>query len=104
MTLGIRSGGSDENGRALLRRDSGSASTIKFMEDVEPLGLMHCWWLCKIIELLSKLVGQFFIMINIFLLYYPVFFPRPKVSICLHASEIMRHEQEFTVKKVRVYF
>lgn len=56
------------------------------------------------IQLLSKLVRQFFIKINIFLLYYPVFVPRPKGSIfCMHQSSV-RHEEEFTVKKVRVYF
>lgn len=43
------------------------------------------------IELLSKPVGQFFfffIKLNIFLLYFPVFVPRLKGSICLHASEL----------------
>lgn len=59
----------EENG-VLLRRNSGSASIISsFREDVESLQLIYCWWLCKMVHLLLKLVGQFFMKVNILTIF-----------------------------------
>ena len=63
--------------------------------------LIHCWWQCKMVQLLWRMIWQFLKKLNIHLSHDPTI---PSLGICLREMKILVHTKTLTQMFIEASF